>query len=343
MRMRRIPHWLTAVLLAIAVVVLAATVVMLDQGPVAGSLLATVGRVLATIWTTPFFEVGDFKLTARLIVQTGAVLILLWLGTKVAGRILRGAVLDKTHLNEGMKFSIERVTSYMLFAFGALVCVQAIGIDLSSVTVFSGALGIGIGLGFQTIAKEFASGLVLLFEHPVKVGDRVQVGDLLGDIVQIGARGTWIKTNENIVLIVPNSEFIEGRVTNWTANDREVRIAVPLGVSYGADPEHVRRVLMRVAGENPDVLDQPAPHVAFIGFGDSSLDFHLRVWTSQQVTRPRLLRSGLYFAIFAAFKEEGIEIPFPQRDVHLKTLPPAGLSVNAPRRWRDDDMLDAQG
>ncbi len=330
-------------MLTAAVVVLAATVVMLNQGPIAGGLLVTVGRALATIWTTPFFQTGTFELTARLIVQTGAVLILLWVGTKVAGKILRVAVLDKTHLNEGMKFAIERVASYALFAFGALVSIQATGIDLSSVTVFSGALGIGIGFGFQTIAKEFASGLVLLFEHPVKVGDRVQVGDLLGDIVQIGARGTWIKTNENIVLVVPNSEFIEGRVTNWTANDREVRIAIPLGVSYGADPDHVRRVLIRVAGQNTNVLDQPPPHVAFIGFGDSSLDFHLRVWTSREVARPRALKSELYFAIFAAFKEEGVEIPFPQRDVHLKTLPPAGLALNATRRWRADDMSDSPG
>lgn len=122
------------------------------------------------------------------------------------------------------------------------------------------------------------------------------------------------------LIIIPNSEFINNRVTNWTANDRQVRFNIPLGVSYGSDPERVREVLLEVAGRHPDVLKDPGPEILFVGFGDSSLDFHLRVWTTTRVQTPLPLASELYFSIFRAFKENGIEIPFPQRDLHLKTV-----------------------
>lgn len=217
------------------------------------------------------------------------------------------------------------MASYTFFSIGAITGLNALGIDLSSLAVFSGALGIGLGLGFQPIVKNFASGLILLVEQPVKVGDRVQVDDLRGDIVHIESRATWIRTNDNVVMIVPNSEFIEGRVTNWTANDRNVRINVPLGVSYGSDPERVRSVLQRVGADHPDVLDEPPPDVIFTGFGDSSLDFELRVWTNRHVTTPKIIASDLYFGLFAALKNEGIEIPFPQRDLQLRSVAPGVL------------------
>lgn len=272
------------------------------------------------IWSRPYSTVGTFELSLRSLAAVALCLALLWLATWIATRMFRLQVLDKTALGEGHKFALQRFAAYFIFGLGFLTAVHALGIDLSSVAVFGGALGIGLGLGFQTIVKNFASGLILLIERPVKVGDRVQVDDLLGDITHIGSRGTWIRTNENVVMIVPNSEFIEGRVTNWTANDRNVRISVPLGVSYGTNPERVRSVLMRVAREHADVLDEPPSDVIFKGFGDSSLDFELRIWTARQVTTPKVIASDLYFRIFAAFREEGIEIPFPQRDLHLRSV-----------------------
>ena len=207
-----------------------------------------------------------------------------------------------------------------------------IGLDLTSFALFTGAVGIGIGLGFQNIAKNFASGIVLLIESSVKVGDRIEIEGLQGDIVYIGSRGTWVRTNENVVIIVPNTEFIEGRVTNWTANDRNVRINIPLGVSYESDPERVRQVLLEVARDHPDVLLDPAPDVIFTSFGESSLDFELRIWTSKQVTTPRIITSDIYFNVFAAFKREGIEIPFPQRDLHLRSSSiPVGVDASGQR------------
>ena len=288
--------------------------------PLATSTFPSLFLFLRDIWDRPYSTIGTFELSLRSLATVALCLALLWLGTRIATRLFRMQVLDNTALGEGHKFALQRFVAYFIFGLGCLTAIHALGIDLSSVAVFGGALGIGLGLGFQTIVKNFASGLILLIERPVKVGDRVEVDDLLGDITHIGSRGTWIRTNENVVMIVPNSEFIEGRVTNWTANDRNVRISVPLGVSYGSDPEQVRSVLMRVALEHVDVLNEPPSDVIFRGFGDSSLDFELRVWTSRQVTTPKIIASDLYFRIFAAFKGEGIEIPFPQRDLHLRSV-----------------------
>ena len=296
------------------------------------SLLGVIVNSVKSFWDSPFFTIGSVRLTIQALVKAAIVFLVLWFGIRLINRLLRTKVLDKTDLDEGLKFSVRRVTSYLFFAVGAIVGLEILGVDLASLAVFSGALGIGLGLGFQTIAKNFASGLILLFEQPIKVGDRVQVGDLLGNIVNIGSRGTWVRTNDNVVMIVPNSEFIEGRVTNWTANDRNVRINLPLGVSYSSDPEHVRDVVLEVAHDHPDVLDAPSPGVIFTGFGASSLDFELRVWTTRQVSTPRTISSQLYFKLFAALKREDIEIPFPQRDIHLRSAPalkrPEGVGMS---------------
>ena len=138
-------------------------------------------------------------------------------------------------------------------------------------------------------------------------------------MIKIGARATWVRTNDNIVIVLPNTEFITKEVINWTANDRQVRFSVPLGVSYSSDPDEVRAILMEVAHRNTDVLNNPGPDVIFKGFGDSSLDFDLRVWTRTKVNLPQILRSDLYFDIFRTFREKGIEIPFPQRDLHIRS------------------------
>ena len=268
------------------------------------------------------FRVGTFELSARLLLQVSLFLTGIWLTTHLVTRFVLGNILALTRLGEGRRYSLQRIVAYTVFALGSLVALQSLGLDLSSLAVFGGVLGIGIGLGFQSMAKNFASGLLMLVEQPVKVGDRIAVRDVQGDIVRIGARGTWVRTNDNHVLIIPNSEFVDGTVTNFTVNDRIVRIRVPIGVSYGCDPEQVRSILIETARKAPDVLDNPRPSVIFLGFGDSSLDFELRIHTTRQVTTPRVIRSEMYFAAFSAFKREGIEIPFPQRDLHLRTASP---------------------
>jgi small-conductance mechanosensitive channel len=229
-------------------------------------------------------------------------------------------VLKRTSLNPGQQYAFAQIAAYLVFLFGLLIGLQWAGLNMSSLVILGGAVGIGVGFGLQNIANNFVSGIILLLERPIQVGDRVEVGDTHGDVVRIAARSTWIRTNDNVVIIIPNSEFINSHVTNWTANDRQVRFPIPLGVSYGSDPEVVRNVLMEVADNHPDVLNVPPPEILFTGFGDSSLNFELRVWTITRVQYPKELASELYFMIFKAFKEHGIAIPFPQRDLHVKSV-----------------------
>ncbi len=283
-------------------------------------LAELVGDDFIRLWSQPYFTLGDVPVTPAFLIKSFIFVIFLLLTSRITRRLIRYHVLVHTSLDIGQKFAVERVAGYFVFVIGLIIGVQSAGVNLSSLVVVGGAIGIGIGLGLQTIANNFLSGLILLVERPIKVGDRVEVGELNGDVAHIGPRATWIRTNDNIVVVVPNSEFTENRVINWTANDRQIRFSVPVGVSYGSDPEKVREVLLAVASAHADVLQNPKPDVIFTGFGDSSLDFELRVWTTRQVQTPQVLKSELYFPIFRAFRENGIEIPFPQRDLHLRSV-----------------------
>ncbi len=268
----------------------------------------------------PYFHIGDLPITPVFLIKTFLFFFILRLVSGMSRRIMEKRILVRTSLNAGQQYAFAQITGYLVFLFGLLIGLQWAGVNLGSLVILGGAVGIGVGFGLQNIANNFVSGIILLMERPIQVGDRVEVGDTNGDVVRIAARSTWIRTNDNVVMIIPNSEFINSHVTNWTVNDRQVRFPIPLGVSYGSDPEVVRDVLMEVAGRHPDVLATPPPEVIFTGFGDSSLDFELRVWTITRVQWPRILRSEIYFMIFKAFKEHGIEIPFPQRDLHVKSV-----------------------
>ena len=200
-----------------------------------------------------------------------------------------------------------------------MIIFQTSGVDFRALGLLVGALGVGIGFGLQNITNNFISGIIILFERPVKVGDRVETDNLEGNIVNISARATTIITNNNIAVIVPNSDLINKRVINWSHNNRDVRLNFPVSVSYKEDPEAIRTLLLEVIKENHGVLTTPEPYIRFDEFGDSSLNFNLLVWTSEYTDRPKILKSELYFAIFKKFKEKNVEIPFPQRDIHIKS------------------------
>ena len=299
----------------------------------------TVVQFVAGIYRQPLLSFGSFNLTIATVVEFTVFLTILLIGSRVVGRVLRRRVLVYLPIGAGPRYAISKGVEYLAFALGLVVSLHAIGLNLSSLAVLGGFVGIGVGLGLQNIANNFVSGLILLLERPIKVGDRVEVANLSGDVVKIESRATWVRTNDNVVIIIPNSEFVGQRVTNWTANDRQVRFSVPLGVSYGSDPEQIRELLLEVAQSDPDVLRNPVPDVLFVGFGDSSLDFELRVWTMSRVQTPHILKSNLYFALFEIFKKHDIEIPFPQRDLHVRSAPgltrlpaaggPADLSASA--------------
>lgn len=228
-------------------------------------------------------------------------------------------ILSKYSDDIGVSQSIGTIIQYLLIIIGAFVVIQNSGINLGSLNVLAGALGVGIGFGMQNIANNFISGLIILFERPIKVGDRIEVGTVSGDIVKISSRATTVSTNDNISIIIPNSDLINKQVINWSHNDRKIRLHVPIGVSYKEDPAIIQKVLLEVAEANKDVLKRPAPDVLFIGYGDSSIDFDLLIWTSSYIDKPIMLKSQLYYEVFKKFKEHNIEIPFPQRDLHLKS------------------------
>jgi small-conductance mechanosensitive channel len=275
------------------------------------------------IWETAYFHVGNVAVTPELLTETLLFLFLLTFATRFSRRFLTREVLVHTSLDEGQRYAIERTAGYAIYALGLLVGLQIIGLNLSSLAFLGGALGIGVGFGLQNIASNFASGLILLMERPIKVGDRIDVGNLNGDVIRIGGRSTWVRTNDNLIIIVPNAEFTTNRVTNWTANDRQVRFSFPIGVAYGSDLELVRSLILKVARQHGDVLHEPPPDVLLSSFGDSSINLELWVWTVTQVQTPSRLKSDIYFEVVRQFAAHGIEIPFPQCDVHLKPEPPS--------------------
>jgi small-conductance mechanosensitive channel len=206
---------------------------------------------------------------------------------------------------------------YVLIGAGAYFGIRQV-FDLTNLGYIVAALSVGIGFGLQEIISNFVSGLILLFERPLKVGDLVSVGDQMGVVKNINIRATTVLTNDNVYLLVPNRDFIGQTVTNWAHKDPKMRLHVGVGVSYGSDTALVKKVLLEVGAAHGAVLKYPAPDVFFTGFGDSSLDFDLLVWIADP-PRQRRIASELCFAIFDAFNEHDIEIPFPQRDLHLRS------------------------
>jgi small-conductance mechanosensitive channel len=227
-------------------------------------------------------------------------------------------LLGRFSIDEGIRYNLIRINHYLIMVIGAIVAFQFIGIDLSGLAVIFGLLSVGIGFGLQNVTSNFISGLILLFERPIKIGDRVTVGDTEGDVIDINIRSTTIRTLNNITFIVPNSEFVSSRVINWSHGDTRIRLEIPVGVSYKSDLDIVLKALKEVAEEQPAVLKKPESDVLFVDFGDSSWNMKLRVWIQDPKKHPGV-RSELNCSIVRKFQEYGIEIPYPQRDLHLRS------------------------
>lgn len=286
------------------------------------SILDFANKII-NIFNFPLLSFGESTLTFSLIVYLIIIMILLVYVTSKLKDVIIYRLLAKSTVEIGVRVAVASLVRYLILFIGFVVILQTAGIDLSSVTVLFGALGVGIGFGLQNITNNFVSGLVILMERPIKVGDRIEVSGISGNVVNISMRATTILTNDNISIIVPNSEFVSSTVINWSHTDRNVRFNFPVGVSYKEDPEKIRKLLLQVADGNSGVLKQPRPDVLFSEYADSALIFTLRVWTREFIDRPGILKSQLYYAIYGMFKEHGVEIPFPQRDIHIKEEPPA--------------------
>jgi len=241
-----------------------------------------------------------------------------WISSRTK-RFLFNRVLADSGLDRSLQYAIAQILSNIVLVVGILIVLENTGIHLAALAVFAGAVGVGVGFGLQNITSNFISGLVILAERPITIGDRVEVAGIVGRVQQIRARSTVIVTNDNIAMIVPNSKFIDSPVTNWHYGDPRVRFRIPVGVAYGSDIGKVRDALLVAGRENANTLEEPAPSVFLEKFGDNSIDFQLVVWSSEMSARPSRYRSDLNFAIEQKFREAGIEIAFPQRDLHIRS------------------------
>jgi len=264
------------------------------------------------------FSIGNNPVTIWMLIYFLLLVLFLFFGTAKLKNWFVNKLLAKTSLDIGVRHAMGTIVRYILMVIGFMIILQFLGVDMSGLTIIAGALGVGVGFGLQNITNNFVSGIIILFERPIKIGDRIEVANVTGDVVKISLRSTSIITNDNISIIVPNSEFISSTVINWSHTDRNVRFNIPVGVSYKSDPELVKKILLEVADENDGVLKNPVPDVLLNEYGDSSINFTLRVWTSTYITQHLVLKSQLYYSTFKKFKEHGIEIPFPQRDIHVK-------------------------
>lgn len=273
---------------------------------------------LVGLLSTPIFKVKDTPIT---IVSVLILLVILWAAyyvSKFTKKVLLKKVFPKAQMDLGTQYTLARLTQYLLMTLGFIFAFQFIGIDLSGLTVIFGLLSVGIGFGLQNLTSNFVSGIIVLFERPISVGDRVLINGIEGDVTEINIRSTKIQSVNNISYIVPNADFVSGTVVNYSHGDKRIKEDIDVGVAYSSDVEKVRTVLLEVAKANKDVLKFPEPEVFFMSFGDSSLDFRLRVWIEDPKRRPTI-HSDLNFAITEAFRKHDIEIPFPQRDVWMRS------------------------
>jgi len=280
-----------------------------------------------SLWTTwneivsfPLIkEAGGAAFTVRNLFELVVLLVLVFVAEALFRRLFLVEVLERTGLRPAIRFAIRQVLRYAILSLGIYLSLQAVGINLTSLAVLAGAVGVGVGFGLQNIVSNFVSGLIILAEQPIALGDRIEVGNVNGRVTEINLRSTTVVTSDNIAIIVPNSNLITGTVTNWSHGDPKVRTRLAVGVAYGTDVAKLRALLLGVADHTPEILKTPKPEVLFTGYGDSSLNFELAVWSVVVVDKPLRFKSDLYFAIHKELEANQIEIPFPQRDLHLRS------------------------
>ena len=276
----------------------------------------------------PLVTLSGGTITLASILVGGAVVAVGFFIAALAGRMVE-RVLIARGVSVAAQFAAGKLTRYTGGLLAILVGINSTGLNISAVIAASAVLLVGIGLGLQNIAQNFISGLILLVEQPVRPGDFIRAGDALGRVENIGLRATWVVTRDEVMIIVPNSQLISSQVINHSRPAAKIRLAVKVGVAYGSDTARVRDVLIRVAEENPRVLREPGPEVRFDDFGDSALQFSLLVWAENPRVE-RSIASDLRFAIDSAFRTADIEIPLPQRDLHLRSGVESITSLHAP-------------
>lgn len=265
-------------------------------------------------------ERKDFDIT----VYEVLIIFLILLSTFIINRVIRKVFREReknTKMDPGRSHAILQIIKYVLWITAILISFDAIGIQLTLLLAGSAALLVGIGLGLQQIFQDFMSGVTILFEGTLKVGDIVEIqDDIIGKVIEIGIRTSKIETRDNIVMIIPNSKFVTDIVINWSHMEKITRFDVGVGVAYGSDVEKVTNILLQCAENHDKITNSPKPFVRFKNFGESSLEFELYFWTTETFSVENI-RSDIRYKINAAFKDQGVHIPFPQRDIHIKSQP----------------------
>ena len=300
------------------------------------SIVETVISTLTAIFTVPIVNVGNAEYSFLEILLLVGTLTLLWFGVQWLVETLEDRVSRVAQVSANSRNIVSTVGRYLLLFLGLLAILQSFGIDVSSLAILASFFGVGIGFGLQNIANNFVSGLIVIFERPIKVGDFVQVGDLVGTIKKIGLRSTEITTLDRISLLVPNSRFIEQEVMNWSHGSPVSRFKINVGVAYESDLRVVHQALSEVTENHPNILKEPVPQVWCKGFGNSSIDFEILVWTDRPAKQFKT-RSDLHYRIDVSLRKHGIKIPFPQQDLHLQAplldeLARSWLAERAPER-----------
>ncbi|WP_423190321.1 mechanosensitive ion channel family protein [Alkalibacterium sp. f15] len=269
------------------------------------------------------FVFGNTEITIFLIIAVLFAIILAVKFSKAIREYILPTVYDKYGLDRGLRASMNTFSHYLIITMAVLISLSSIGFNLTSLTVFASVLGVGIGFGLQNVMSNFISGLIILFERPIRVGDRIIIDGTIADVEEIKIRATVVRTRVNERMIIPNSYFLEEKFVNRSYTDTRLRIPVEVGVSYGSNVELVQRLLHEAVYELreeswPNILESPTPRVFFEGFGESALKFTVWFWIdSQSDEREFIIPSDLRFKLFKKFAENNIEIPFPQRDIHV--------------------------
>jgi small-conductance mechanosensitive channel len=274
---------------------------------------------------TRLLTINEYVVTPLTIANVGLIVVSAWLLSRLAQRGLKRLSARSQPQFRPALYTLGRLLHYAVLLVAFLVALSAIGVDISRLTLFMSALGIGLGFGLQQIVNNFVSGLILLLEQSIKVGDFIELGGgQRGEVQEISIRSTRITTNDNIDIILPNSVLVGDKVINWTLRDVVRRLRVPFGVAYGSDKELVKKAGLEAAASVPFTLAEPAsrgPQVWLVGFGDSNLNFELVVWlTPDAVKRPAAVSAAYCWALETALRRHGIEIPFPQRDLHVRSV-----------------------
>jgi potassium efflux system protein len=280
------------------------------------------------LWQFKIITIDSHPVTVGKLIIALLFLVIGLLAVRISFRLLGSRLLSKTPLKKSTASAIQKMFSYFAYLLVLLFALRMVNIPLAAFAFLGGAIALGVGFGAQNIINNFISGFIIMTEKPITIGNLVEIDGVLGEVEDIGARCTRIRTGENIHILVPNSSFLEKNITNWTLSDNKIRTKVVTGVVYGSPVRQVEELLIKAAKENEKILKSPEPFVVFNDFGDNALVFEVYFWiTIQRIIERRLIESSVRFRVDDLFREAGIVIAFPQRDVHLDTTQPLELRL----------------